>query len=246
VEGCGVSDPFEALRGGLVVSVQAPEGSPMGAATHMAAMAGAAAAGGAAGIRAQEVAAVKAAVSLPVIGLRKRRVEGSDVYITPEPTDASAVADAGADIVAVDATLRPRPGGIAAGDFIAALAEELGVPVLADVDSLEAGVAAREAGAAAVANTPAGYTAATTTPVGGGLAPAAGASGGPDLALVAALAAELDCPVLAEGRIATPDHARAAFEAGAFAVVVGTAITDPVALTRGFAAASPRSLHAAR
>jgi N-acylglucosamine-6-phosphate 2-epimerase len=246
VEGCGVSDPFEALRGGLVVSAQAPDGSPLAGASHMAAMARAAAAGGAAGIRAQEVAAVKAAVSLPVIGLRKRRVEGSDVYITPEPADASAVADAGADIVAVDATLRPRPGGIAAGDFIAALAEELGVPVLADVDSLEAGVAAREAGAAAVATTLAGYTAATTTPVGGGLAPAAGASGGPDLALVAALAAELDCPVLAEGRIATPDQARAAFEAGAFAVVVGTAITDPVALTRGFAAASPRSLHAAR
>jgi N-acylglucosamine-6-phosphate 2-epimerase len=247
VEGRGVSDPFEALRGGLVVSVQAPEGSPMGAATHMAAMARAAAAGGAAGIRAQEVAAVKAAVSLPVIGLRKRRVEGSEVYITPEPADASAVADARADIVALDATLRPRPGGIAAGDFIAALAEELGVPVLADVDSLEAGVAAREAGAAAVATTLAGYTTdARNATVGGGLAPAAAASGGPDLALVAALAAELDCPVLAEGRIATPDQARAAFEAGAFAVVVGTAITDPVALTRGFAAASPRSHHAAR
>jgi N-acylglucosamine-6-phosphate 2-epimerase len=68
----------------------------------------------------------------------------------------------------------------------------------------------------------------------------------PDLELVAALAARLDCPVLAEGRIATPDQARAAFDAGAFAVVVGTAITDPVALTRGFAAAARRSVHAAR
>ena len=236
-----MSAPFEALRGGLVVSVQAPDGSPLAGASHMAAMARAAEAGGAVGIRAQEVAAMKDAVTLPVIGLRKRRVEGSDLYITPEPADARAIADAGADIVAVDATLRPRPGGLSAARFLRELVAELGVPVLADVDSLEAGVAAREAGAAAVATTLAGYTT-----VRGGFAPAAAASGGPDLALVAALAAELDCPVLAEGRIATADHARAAFEAGAFAVVVGTAITDPVALTRAFAAASPRSLHAAR
>jgi N-acylglucosamine-6-phosphate 2-epimerase len=256
-----VSDALEALRGGLVVSVQAPEGSPLAAPSQLAAMARAAEAGGAAGIRAQEVAAVKEVVALPVIGLRKRRVEGSDVYITPALEDARAVAAAGADVVAVDATLRPRPGGLTAERFLRELASELDVPVLADVDSLEAGRAAREAGAAAVATTLAGYTGAATprqapsvefvghTPtnstVGHGLA-APAASGGPDLALVAALAAELDCPVLAEGRIATPDQARAAFEAGAFAVVVGTAITDPVALTRRFAAAAPRSLHAAR
>jgi N-acylglucosamine-6-phosphate 2-epimerase len=239
-----MSDPLEALRGGLVVSVQAPAGSPMAGSAHMAAIARAAELGGAAGIRAHEVAAVKDAVGLPVIGLRKRRVEGSAVYITPELEDARAVAAAGADIVAVDATLRPRPGG---ADLIS-LISELPVPVLADVDSLEAGLAAREAGAAAVATTLAGYTGAAT-PTAGSLAEPhsdASASAGPDLDLVEALAAELDCPVLAEGRIATPDQARAAFEAGAFAVVVGTAITDPVALTRGFAAAGPRSAHAAR
>ena len=229
-----MSDALEALRGGLVVSVQAPEGSPLAASSQLAAMARAAEAGGAAGIRAQDVAAVKEAVGLPVIGLRKRRVEGSEVYITPALEDARAVAAAGADVVAVDATLRPRPGGVTDERFLRELASELDVPVLADVDSLEAGRAAREAGAAAVATTLAGYTDAPAV------------SGGPDLALVAALAAELDCPVLAEGRIATPDQARAAFEAGAFAVVVGTAITDAVALTRRFAAAAPRSLHAAR
>jgi N-acylglucosamine-6-phosphate 2-epimerase len=233
VEVGGVSDPLEALRGGLVVSVQAPEGSPLAAASHLAAMARAAEAGGAGGIRAQEVAAVKDVVGLPVIGLRKRRVKGSEVYITPAPEDARAVAAAGADVVAVDATLRPRPGGIATERFLRELTAELDVPVLADVDTLEAGLAAREAGAAAVATTLAGYT--------GGAAPV-----GPDLALVAALAAELDCPVFAEGRIATPDQARAAFQAGAFAVVVGTAITDPVNLTSRFAAAAPRSVHAAR
>jgi len=224
-----VSGVFEDLRGGLVVSVQAPDGSPLAAPSHLAAMARAAASGGAAGIRAVEVAAVKEAVALPVIGLRKRRVEGSDVYITPSLEDARAVAAAGADIVAVDATLRPRPDGVS----LAALVSELPVPVLADVDCLEAGVAARKAGAAAVATTLAGYTGAGTTPA------------TPDINLVEVLAAELDCPVFAEGRIATPQQARDAFDAGAFAVVVGTAITDPVALTRDFAAAARRKAHAA-
>jgi N-acylglucosamine-6-phosphate 2-epimerase len=233
VEGGGVSDPLEALRGGLVVSVQAPGGTPMAGSSHMAAMARAAELGGAAGIRAAAIAAVKEAVGLPVIGLRKRRVEGSEVYITPELEDARAVAAAGADVVAVDATLRPRPGGISAERFVAELVRELPQPVLADVDSLKAGVAARQAGAAAVATTLSGYTIDNTPPQ-------------PDIHLVELLAAELDCPVLAEGRIATPEQARAAFDAGAFAVVVGTAITDPVALTRGFADAARRSAHAAR
>jgi N-acylglucosamine-6-phosphate 2-epimerase len=218
-----VSAVLERLRGGLVVSVQAPPESPLAATSHLAAMARAAELGGAAGIRAVDVAAVKEAVALPVIGLRKRRVEGSDVYITPSLEDARAVAAAGADIVAVDATLRPRPDGVS----LASLVAELRVPVLADVDCLDAGLAAREAGAAAVATTLAGYTDA---------APRA-TPGEPDLELVSALAAELDCPVFAEGRIATPDQARAAFDAGAFAVVVGTAITDPLALTRAFATA---------
>jgi N-acylglucosamine-6-phosphate 2-epimerase len=234
-----VSDPLGALRGGLVVSVQAPEGSPLADTSHMVALARAAEAGGAAGIRAEgaaDVAAIKGAVGLPVIGLRKRRVAGSEVYITPELEDARAIAAAGADILAVDATLRPRRDGVGPERFIELLSGELALPVLADVDTLEAGLAARAAGAAALATTLAGYTPA-----------APGAAGGPDLALVSALADAPDCPVLAEGRIGTPDQARAAFEAGAFAVVVGTAITDAVALTRSFAAACERSgLGAAR
>ena len=92
-----------------------------------------------------------------------------------------------------------------------------------------------------MATTLAGYTGAAAPTAFGGAA-----SDGPDLELVSALAAELDCPVIAEGRIATPEQARAAFDAGAFAVVVGTAITDPVALTRGFAAAARGRAHAAR
>jgi N-acylglucosamine-6-phosphate 2-epimerase len=230
-----VSDPLEDLRGGLVVSVQASAGSPLADTSHIVAMARAAEMGGAAGVRvegAANVAAVREAVELPVIGLRKRRLAGSDVYITPSLEDAHEITAAGADVVAVDATLRPRPGGVAADRFLGRLVRELTRPVLADVDSFEAGVAARAAGAAAVATTLSGY-------MDGGPAPAE-----PDLELVAALAAELDCPVLAEGRYATPEQARAALDAGAFAVVVGTAITDPLALTRAFAAACGRSVGA--
>jgi N-acylglucosamine-6-phosphate 2-epimerase len=231
-----MSGPFEALRGGLVVSCQAPAGSPLARTEHIVALARAAESGGARGIRAEgidDVAAVSRAVELPVIGLRKRAVPGSEVYITPELGDACAVAAAGADIVAVDATRRPRPGGLDSERFLGRLADELAQPLLADVDCLEAGLAARAAGAAAVATTLSGYT--------GGPVPEQ-----PDLELVARLVAELDCPVLAEGRYATPQAVRDAFEAGAFAVVVGAAITDPVALTRRFASACSGSVHVTR
>jgi N-acylglucosamine-6-phosphate 2-epimerase len=227
------------MRGGLLVSVQAAPGSPLATPETMSAIARAAELGGAVGIRAEgaaDIRAIKGAVSVPVIGLVKRDVPGSPVRITPSVEDARAVADAGADVVAVDATLRTRPDGTATHDFVAALAAELGSPLLADVDSLEAAVAARAAGADAVATTLSGYTGDEPVP------------DRPDLDLVARLVGELDCPVLAEGRYSTPDDVRAAFDAGAFAVVVGAAITDPTALTRRLAegAASLRSHGATR
>jgi N-acylglucosamine-6-phosphate 2-epimerase len=222
---------LEAMRGGLVVSVQAQPGSPLATSGTMSAIARAAELGGAAGIRAEgpaDIRAIKDAVSVPVIGLLKRDVPGSPVRITPDLGDARAVAEAGADVVAVDATLRPRSSGLTTGDFLAALVDELGAPVLADVDSLEAGVEACAAGADAVATTLSGYTGDGPTP------------DGPDLELVERLVREVDCPVLAEGRYATPDDVQAALEAGAFAVVVGTAITDPLTLTRRLAAGAAR------
>ena len=173
---------------------------------------------------------MKEAVALPVIGLRKRRVPGSDVYITPELEDARAVAAAGADIVAVDATLRPRPDGVSLAALVSraagARARRRGLP---------RGRRRRPGSGRRGGGDDAGGVHGCGAP---GASPgaadpsSAAASPGPDLDLVRALAAELDCPVLAEGRIATPEQARAAFDAGAFAVVVGTAITDPVALTR--------------
>lgn len=196
----------------------------------MAEVARAAVAGGAGGIRArgaEDVAAVKAAVTVPVIGLVKRYLTDSPVYITPTFDDARHLVAAGADLVAVDATLRARPDGVPAADLIARIAGELGVGVVADVDTLRAGRIAALAGAAAVASTLAGYTR------------EAPPDRAPDIALVRRLADALDCPVIAEGRYATPRQVARAFAAGAHAVVVGEAITDIVARTRRLAAVTP-------
>jgi N-acylglucosamine-6-phosphate 2-epimerase len=207
--------------GSLVVSCQAGAGNPLRDPAAMALMARAAVAGGAAAIRANgpdDVAAIRAAVDVPILGIHKLG-DPAGVFITPDPDAAAAVVRAGADVVAIDGTLRPRPDGRTLRDHVAAIHEGLGVEVMADADSLASGVAAREAGADIVGTTLSGYT--------GGPVP-----DGPDVELVARLRAALDCPIVAEGRFWTPADVRAAFDAGAHAVVVGTAVTNPMAITR--------------
>ncbi|QWF83797.1 putative N-acetylmannosamine-6-phosphate 2-epimerase [Amycolatopsis sp. CA-230715] len=209
--------PFPA--GSLLVSCQAQPSNPLHGPGPMARMAAAAAAGGACGIRANgaaDVAAIRAEVALPVIGINKIAAPGG-TFITPTFDAAAAVVRAGATMVAVDGTARPRPDGSTLADQIARIHDELGVLVMADVDSAAAGIAARGAGADVVASTLSGYT--------GGVIPEE-----PDVALVRELSA-LDCPVIAEGRYRTADDVRAAVAAGAYAVVVGTAITNPMDIT---------------
>ncbi len=221
---------FETVRGRLIVSCQALPDEPLFGSDTMAKLARAAVAGGGVAIRANtpvDIAAICAAVpGVPVIGLWKVVVPGfEDVYITPRVRDAVAVAEAGAWMIAVDATLRPHPEGSAA-DLIGAVREATGCPVLADIDTVEAAEAAVSAGADAVSTTLSGYTAMSPR------------LAGPDLGLVAALAGRnLGVPVLAEGRIETPEQARAALDCGAWAVVVGGAITRPVSIAARFARA---------
>lgn len=214
------------LRGGLIVSCQALPHEPLHGSEIMARMALAAWQGGAVGIRAntpQDIRAIREAVPLPLIGIYK---DGdAAVYITPTLEHGRAVARAGADIVALDATSRPRPDGRTLAETIAALHAEFAIPVMADVSTFDEGLAAVEAGADLVSTTLSGYT------------PYSPQQEGPDLALVAALAERLTVPVIAEGRISTPALARAALEAGAFAVVVGAAITRPQWITARFVAA---------
>lgn len=215
----------DTLGGRLIVSCQAPPGDPMRHTGTLVRMAMAAEAGGAAAVRVNDpevVAATVAAVGLPVIGLWKDGDTG--VYITPTVRHALALVEAGAAVVAADATARPRPDGSAFAELVAAV-HAAGAQVMADVSTLAEGRQAAAEGADLVSTTLSGYV------------PGSPRQTAPDLALVAELAAAIDVPVVAEGRIATPAQAAEALAAGAASVVVGTAITAPTALTRLFAEA---------
>jgi N-acylglucosamine-6-phosphate 2-epimerase len=217
---------IELLRGRLIVSCQATPEEPLHGAHFMAAMARAAQIGGAGGIRANgaaDVAAIRAAVDLPIIGIRKRQVEGSDVYITPAFADAAEVVQAGAHLVALDGTPRPRPNGETLPALIARIHAELGVLVMADCSCVEDAQFAAASGADLVATTLAGYTA-HGRPM----------FDGPDLELVSQMSAAVALPLIAEGRFHEPRQVTEAFARGAFAVVVGGAITRPQEITRRY------------
>ncbi|WP_406064727.1 N-acetylmannosamine-6-phosphate 2-epimerase [Streptomyces sp. NBC_01077] len=212
------------LHGALIVSCQAYPGEPMRDPDTMRRVALAARDGGAAGIRAQgldDLRAIRGALDLPLIGLWKDGAEG--VYITPTARHALAVLEAGADIVALDATDRPRPDSRPVAESIEAVRAAGGL-VMADVSTYEEGVRAAELGAALVGTTLSGYTPATY----------GRKDAGPDLELVERLAGSIGVPVVAEGRVHTPAQAARALECGAHAVVVGTAITHPTTLTGWF------------
>lgn len=212
----------------LVVSCQARQDNPLHGSVFMAAMARAAEAGGAGGLRVngpEDIAAVRRISALPIIGILKRRTASHPVEITPGFADAAAVVAAGADVVALDATARPRDGE-PVDVLIGRIGRELGRPAMADVATLEEGIAASAYGAAAVATTLSGYT---------GAIPAE-RDAPPDFALIEALAAAIRVPVVAEGRLWTPDHVAEALRRGAHCVVVGTAITNPRDITRRFVA----------
>ncbi|MEU0150849.1 N-acetylmannosamine-6-phosphate 2-epimerase [Micromonospora fulviviridis] len=220
------------LAGGLIVSCQPlpddPD-DPMRDPYVQARVAAAAVRGGAAGIRANgpaDVTAIRAAVPVPVIGLYK--AGSADVFITPTAAHALEVAAAGAQVVAVDATDRPRPDGRTFADTVRALRAHSDALVLADVSTVAEGLAAVDAGADAVATTLSGYTSPGRHP------------DGPDLDLLARLVGLLPVPVLAEGRYRDAGQISRAFAAGAHAVVVGNAVTSPLWITRRLVTAVPR------
>ncbi|MCS6871177.1 MAG: N-acetylmannosamine-6-phosphate 2-epimerase [Anaerolineae bacterium] len=210
------------VRGQLIVSCQALPNEPLHGAEIMARMAIAAQMGGARGIRAngvEDIRAIRRAVNLPVIGLYKDGTQG--VYITPTVRHAQAVISAGAQVVAFDATRRPRPNSERVADLIAAIHAQ-GRLALADVATLDEALAAQADGADFVAPTLNGYTEETAD------------SATPNFELIRAMATQLYVPVIAEGHINTPQQARYALECGALAVVVGSAITRPQVITANF------------
>ncbi len=219
----------ESLRGRLVVSVQAYQGEPLRHPETMAQMARACELGGAAAIRCQglaDISAIKGRVEVPVIGLWKEGHEG--VYITPTLRHALACASAGADVVALDATERPRPDGRSFEGTVRELRCATDVLVMADCMTIEDVRRAVACGCDLVSTTLSHNKPAIETTLGEG----------PDLPLLRQATSEFPgLPIVCEGHVHTPDDARAALEAGAWSVVVGTAITHPTSVTSWFCAA---------
>lgn len=214
---------LQQLRGGLVVSCQPVDDGPMDRPDIVAAMAQAAIAGGAHGLRIEGVenlVAVRPVVSVPIIAILKRDLADSPVRITPYLPDVQALAKAGADIIAYDATDRPRPETSAT---IVKAIDDAGALAMADCATLADGKRALRQGAAILGTTLSGYTDET-----------AGQGDGVDYALISAFR-NLGTFVMAEGRVNTPRLAASALAAGADAVTVGTALTRLEIMTEWFA-----------
>jgi N-acylglucosamine-6-phosphate 2-epimerase len=224
-----MNSDLEKLRGKLIVSCQAPVGSPLDDPYIISALALTAEQNGAAGVRINtpdHIAATKARVSVPIIGIEKVVTDGSDVYITPTFDAARRVSMSGASIIAIDGTWRPRPAGESLDHLIRRIQTELRKPLMADISTYDEGLYVADRGAEIIATTLCGHTAESK----GATLPA--------LDLLERLAARLSQPVICEGSVVSPDQVHRAFDCGAFAVVVGAAITSVGSLTRQFAAAS--------
>jgi len=220
------------IEGGLVVSCQAPADSPLCKPEIIVAFAETAERNGAVGVRIdspEHVRAVKEMVKVPVLGIYKMVFDGSEVYITPTFETAKRIAEAGADIIALDATLRRRPRGENLTELVSRIGKELDLPVMADVSTVDEGLNAVEtAGVDFVGTTLSGYTSQTKHIT------------KTDFELIEKLARSVDIPIICEGRIGSRDDVRRAFDCGAFAVVVGGAITGVDQLVRQFVSATPQ------
>ncbi len=206
------------LKNNLIVSVQAPVDSPLHSPIVIAAMAEAVVNRGAVALRIDtpdHVTAVRNRLpDTPIVGLWKQNIPDYEVYITPRFEDAAAIAAAGANIIAIDATIRPRPENETVSELIAKIHQKLDVLVMADVDNIESAIAAARAGADFLGTTLYGYTSATKH-----LSP-------PGYSLLTEMVEQIkDIPIICEGGIGDPAMAIKAMELGAYAVVVGTAIT---------------------
>lgn len=216
---------FKQLRGKLIVSCQAFPGDPLDDTDAIRRMALAAIRGGASGLRinsAEHVVALRRQTALPIIALHKH-YGPSGLRITPNFAAAAALAEAGASIIAVDCTLRAESDGEPWREIVRRIHEELHLPVMADIATLDEAIDAADAGADCVGPTLHGYTERTS------------GQEGFSWTLLAEMVDRLRVPIMAEGHIANPAEARRAVDSGAWAVIVGSAITRPGSITKGFA-----------
>lgn len=222
-----MEEKIKNLKGKLIVSCQALADEPLHSSYIMGRMAYAALVGGAAGIRANTIAdiqEIKKNVELPIIGIIKEVYGDNNVYITPTLVEVEKLVAEGVDIIAIDGTLRTRPDKMDLKTLIATIKEKYPQQVLmADVSNVEEAVNAEKIGFDFVGTTLVGYTDYT--------------KGNDPLTELEKVIAALNIPVIAEGNIDTPEKAKKALDLGAFAVVVGGAITRPQQITQKFVAA---------
>lgn len=212
------------IKGKLIVSCQALPDEPLHSPFIMGRMALAAKVGGAAAIRAQGVEDIQEIckiTQLPVIGLIKRNYENSDIYITPTQREVDELAATDCAMIALDITARQRPQGIAVAELVQRIHEK-GKLVLADISTCAEGLTAEKLGADAISTTMSGYT------------PYSRQLSGPDVKLVRELTDKSGIPVFAEGRINTPADIELVMAAGAYAPIIGSAITRPQLITAKF------------
>lgn len=220
---------FDLIRGTIVVSCQATPGEPlyMKDQSIMYLMARAAKQAGAKMIRTssvRDIVEIKEETGLPVIGLIKREYPGYTGRITMTMREVDECMEAMADIVSIDCTFNARGDGLTPGEFLGKVkAKYPNIIIMADCATLEEAVAAYEAGADLVGSTMNGYTPQTRD-----------CKGEPNYELVRDMVAALPCPVIAEGRVHTPEQARKMLQLGAWAVVVGGAITRPLEIATRF------------
>lgn len=222
---------FEQIKGGLIVSCQALEHEPLYTKEGgvMPLMAKAAEQSGAVGIRAntvRDITQIKEKVNLPVIGIIKKDYEGSPMYITVTMKEVDELAACGVDILAVQGTGALRPDGSTSAQFIRAIKEKYPDQlVMADCATIEEGIACADAGADFVGTTMRGYT------------PETEGCDDIDFDFIKELSEKCSAKIIAEGHIHYPEQAKKALEAGAFALVVGGAITRPAEITARFVSA---------
>lgn len=218
---------LEKLKGRLIVSCQALKNEPLHSSMIMGRMALAAKMGGASGIRAntvEDITEIKKQVDLPVIGIIKQDYPDSEIYITPTMTEVTALVHSPAEIIAIDATLRKRPGGAKLEELLKAI-KEAGKLAMADISNFNEAENAAKLGFDIVSTTLSGYTPYTLD------------RKKPDLDLIFALAERLNIPVIAEGNVKTPQQMVECLRRGAHCTVVGGAITRPQLITKEFASA---------
>lgn len=224
-----MKNKVEQLKGKLIVSCQALPHEPLHSSFIMGRMALAAKEGGACGIRAntrEDIKEIQQNVDLPVIGIVKRDYEDSEIYITPTMNEVDELMEVKPEIIAMDATIAKRPGGLTLDEFFHQVKEKYPDQLwMADCSTVEEALHADELGFDFIGTTMVGYT-----PQSKHLKIEAN-----DFEIIREIVSKAKHRVIAEGNINTPEKARRVIELGAFSVVVGSIITRPQLITKNFA-----------